>query len=88
MQLHQLASNDFIKVIEREEIEHAIDQDELGVLPGAPDGRKPPGLPPNFKQYEAKHASPLLEKIDNLVGWSQYTYKPKYTGSQKDRNYV
>ncbi len=38
----------------------------------------PPQPPSDFKPYEPKFGSLLLERIDNPGKWSQYTYQPKY----------
>ena len=59
-------------------------------LPGAPTGWYPPGPPDDWKPWPRKVTSrePEFSTIDNPANWSEFTYRPTYSGKNRSGKYV
>ena len=56
--------------------------ENIGVIPGAPDGWEPPGPPPNWK-YTPKHGAPNEDEIDNPGNWNLFSFAARHHSSTK-----
>lgn len=52
-------------------------------IPGAPAGWSPPGSSLGWTPAERKHGQPPFEAIDNPAKWSEFTFRPHFTGTVK-----
>lgn len=53
------------------------------ILPGAPAGWNPPTSPMDWEPSVEKHGQPSFAQVDNPGKWSQFTFRPQFTGTLK-----
>ena len=57
------------------------------MIPGSPDGWKPPSPPDSWKGYEPKWGAPEESDVDNPGKWSLYCFCPKYVVGKREYKY-
>ena len=56
--------------------------ENIGVIPGAPDGWEPPGPPPDWK-YTPKNGAPKDDEINNPSNWNLFSFAARHHSSTK-----
>lgn len=68
-------------------VDNVMDEDER--LPGAPAKWKKPGAPPGWEPRQPRRGQPAnFADIDNPGGWSEFTFRPKFNGTNGSGNYL